>query len=149
MGFVYWCALFPVNIQVDTGTNVTIKWVRAIWLHTINPLVFLIFCISSFYTNQLTKIPLGKMLGYAVIYPIAYGVLIYTIPFMIQATVYGCATNINPYMILPPDYLDTSIQTPEGDPWWILLSIVGIIAICGVMTIINSIDNKINDKLQR
>ncbi len=146
VGVVYWCALFPVNVQVDAGTDVSTKWARAIWLHTIDPIIFLIFMITSMRTNKLDKTPLKKIWGYGFIYPLAYGVLMYSIPFLIQATIYGRAVNLNPQMILPPEIGDTKLPVANGNPLWILLLPLIVAIFIGVISLFYYIDYKISFK---
>ncbi len=66
-------------------------------------MIFTVFLITSLKTGTLKKIPLSKIFLYGMIYPIAYSILMYAVPFLAQVTIYGFVTNLNPYIVMPVD----------------------------------------------
>ena len=68
----------------------------------------------------------------------------YSIPFLIQATIYGYPTNLNPYMILPQEPGDIEPATAEGNPLWILITPIITSIFIGLNSLLYFLDYKLN-----
>jgi len=94
---IYWCFLvWTLDIfATKTVTQNTIT----IWTHTVLPIAFVWFSISSIRTNLYKPIKFRTFLLSGFVYPAIYGTPLYILPFFVRFTPYGILTNPNPQMI--------------------------------------------------
>lgn len=96
---VYWCYLIPAAGFATAPVDIFIS----VWLHAINPILIIAFCINSFFQNYI--MPKKKLYSFCLmgcILPMTYGLFIYLMPFLIHFSVYGALTNIN-FLMLSAD----------------------------------------------
>ncbi len=96
VGLIYWAYLFPVyHIEARSVA----QDVRLIWAHTLVPITFSWFAISSFRTNLYNPIKFKTLSLSGYVYPAIYGVIVFILPFLVRFTPYATLTNANPEMI--------------------------------------------------
>ncbi len=54
--------------------------------------------------------PIKSLCLRGLIYPLTYGLYMYSLPFLTQVVIYGSPTNLNPHMIL------SGQEAPKGNP---------------------------------
>ena len=98
VGLIYWVALFPFKISNGSFAKYTLQHqVESIWLHAITPIAFVAFFITSASNNLMhANNKLIESTSKMVIYPGWFGLIAYSLPFMVRESVYGEWTNINP-----------------------------------------------------
>jgi len=98
VGFIYWGYLFPFEMDGQLKGTTTGN-VISIWTHTVLPISFVWFSISSIRTNLYKPIKFRTLAASGFVYPGIYGISIFIFPFFIRFTPYGVITNPNPLMI--------------------------------------------------
>lgn len=107
---VFWTYLFPQEESLGSPMNAF----KSIWLHAINPLLIVIFCINSYFQNcNAPKKSWWKFCLIGSVFPLTYALFAYLLPFVVHFSIYGSLTNLNPDMI-------TSAGDHMGSPIWII-----------------------------
>lgn len=94
---IFWAYLFPQSLKNNKYVE-DFQWAKTIWLHAVTPILFIIFSITSIFTNKQAPNKLKTTVGVGVIYPAFYGLFIYPLTFITRFSVYGGLTNMNPNM---------------------------------------------------
>lgn len=122
VGLVANVMIVPYLIFNNINEMITLNIVKFFWLHLINQIFFIWFAINTFSINKEYK--LESTYDYyskGVIYPIFYGIYLYTLPFIARHSVYGWLTNLNWMM-------KTVNGTPAGSPI-VVLGLLGLIGL--------------------
>lgn len=110
--------------------------IKFIWMHVINPTMLTWFCVNSLAQNYVKPIDFKPFIGNFVVYPIFYGIYLYSIPFMCHYSIYGRLTNLNPNMY-------NELNNHMGNPLWIF----GCIGLVVIFILIGSLMRYINIKI--
>lgn len=98
VGFAFWCYLLPFGSFKNASSNLP-SLVKTIWLHTVTPISFAFFTISSLFLSKEKPNSFLKIAEVAGTYPTIYGIYAYSLCFVTRHSVYGLLTNLNPNMI--------------------------------------------------
>lgn len=97
VAFTFWVFLFPgmiITNQISSYNSFGLT--RTIWLHGIDPIIFLIFCINS--SRSIERKIVDKYwhaLLINLIFPIFYASYAFSLPFLARVSVYGPFTDCN------------------------------------------------------
>lgn len=99
VAIIYWALLFPKSVGTES-LDETFEITKTVWLHAINPILFVSFCITSFSTNKEAPKKYKEVLSMGLIFPLFYGLYAYSLPFFTRYSVYGYFTNLNVNMTM-------------------------------------------------
>lgn len=120
VALVYWAYLFPQEGSLDPG----IDGVESVWLHAINPILIITFCISSYFTNYVApKHSWHKFALMGTCLPLVYALYAYLLPFVVNFSVYGSLTNLN------PSFVNSAGETPGGPIWLLGILVLALLFI--------------------
>lgn len=116
VGFVAMVMALPYIYLPKTGSShaTIFTFVKFLWLHVFHPVFFAWFTFSSMAkSNAITGESFLKFFIRGIIYPLCYGVYLYSMPFVVRYSIYGQLTNLNKWMV-------DSNGKPLGDPFWLI-----------------------------
>ncbi len=116
VGLIYWAYLFPIANDFDSRPPA--QNARSVWTHTLVPITFIWFSISSFRTNLYNPIKFRTLSLSGYVYPTIYGAIIFILPFFIRFTPYGFITNTNPEMIYF-HVVDGILKLEQNGEYWV------------------------------
>lgn len=97
VAFAFWVFLFPglfITGQIKSYNAFGI--VRTIWLHGVDPIMFLIFCINSSKSPERRIVDkYWHALRINLAFPIFYALYAFALPFLVRASIYGPFTDCN------------------------------------------------------
>lgn len=97
VAFAFWVFLFPglfVTGQIKSYNTFNI--IRTIWLHGIDPIMFLVFCINSSKNPERRIVDkYWHALRINLIFPIFYSLYAFSLPFIARVSIYGPFTDCN------------------------------------------------------
>lgn len=119
VGFVALLMIGPYIANQPEGSDFLIPYnaMRFFWLHLVDQVFFIAFTVNTFSVSySLPRISTKRYLFEGTIYPLFYGMYLYSVPFFAYYSVYGFLTNLNPFMLREDGQ-------PAGNPWWIFGSL--------------------------
>ncbi|MGL6125350.1 MAG: DUF1600 domain-containing protein [Metamycoplasmataceae bacterium] len=94
---IFWGYLFPQSLA-NNDYIFDFQWFQTIWTHAVTPILIIAFSITSILISKSAPTTFKGFTLNAIIYPLFYGIYIYSIPFYTRFSVYGGLTNMNPNM---------------------------------------------------